>query len=191
MYMGDKRIKLDIGAITASPKEGGNFVFFLYRSGMDKCLAVPLTPPDMHAVLANFKQLSDEGIQIHNVFANVLREYRIEVLEIVIVKESEKSDFSSELLLFDGEKEFKTKAGFADGIIMAKIFGSPIYATSDLMEKYATVPDEVHKGIFNNGSIEQKLKMQLEEAVKAEDYEKAEKINNKINFLKNKSKDKF
>ena len=35
-----KRIRLDIGALTASPKEGGKFLFFLYKENMDRCLPI-------------------------------------------------------------------------------------------------------------------------------------------------------
>ena len=49
-----KRVRLDIGALAASAEGGGSFTFFLYREGLDKCLPVPLTPPEMHAMLSPY-----------------------------------------------------------------------------------------------------------------------------------------
>lgn len=55
LYLIMKRIRLDIGAVTATPENGGSFMFFLYKDGLENCLRVKITPGDMHAVLANFK----------------------------------------------------------------------------------------------------------------------------------------
>ena len=79
-----KRVRLDIGALAATPENGGSFTFFLYREGLDKCLPVPLTPPEMHAMLSNFKQDRDE-LTIQRVFSKVLQEYRVELLEVSII----------------------------------------------------------------------------------------------------------
>ena len=57
-----KRIRLDIGAFTASSEEGGKFLFFLYKEKMDRCLSVGLTPPQMHSVLTVFKNGEKEQI---------------------------------------------------------------------------------------------------------------------------------
>ena len=69
-----RRVRLDIGAVAASPEDGGSFTFFLYREGMDKCLPVPLTPPQMHSVLSYFKQLPDSTLSIHSLLTRVLQD---------------------------------------------------------------------------------------------------------------------
>ena len=100
-----KRIRLDIGALTASPEDGGSFMFFLYREGMDKSLPVKLSPPDMHAVLSNFNKQEGGGTTIHTLFSSTLQQFRIELLEVTVTKENDEAPFTCELLLFDGEKE--------------------------------------------------------------------------------------
>ena len=175
-----KRIRLDIGALTASPDNGGSFMFFLYREGMNKCLPVKLSPPDMHAVLANFNQPQMPGITVHGVFQQVLQQYRIELLEVTVLRNDQDNIFETELLFFDGEKEAKQTAGFIDGVILAKSFACPIYTDEALMEKYASTIDLVSEKIVKKEIHLQRLKEELEKAVVAEDYERASEIKKAI-----------
>lgn len=178
-----KRIRLDIGALTASPDNGGSFMFFLYREGMNKCLPVKLTPPQMHAVLTNFNQQEPQGITIHNVFHSTLQQFRIELLEVTVIRDNDADAFATELLMFDGEKEVKQKADFIDGVILAKSFACPIYTTDALMEQYASTIDIVSEKMVKKEIRLQKLKEELNQAVAAEDYERAAEINRTIEEL--------
>ena len=179
-----KRIRLDIGALTASPDNGGSFMFFLYREGMNKCLPVKLSPPDMHAVLANFNQPQQvPGITVHGLFLSTLQKYRIELLEVIVVRDEENDSFATQLLFFDGEKEVMQQAGFIDGIILAKSFACPIYTDEALMDKYSSTIDIVSEKIVKKETHLQKLKEELAKAVAAEDYERAAEINKAIGEL--------
>ena len=93
-----KRVRLDIGALAATPEDGGSFTFFLYREGLDKCLPVPLSPPEMHAMISNFKHDGSENT-IQKVFSKVLQEYRIELLEISIVNNEQQEEDSANRFL--------------------------------------------------------------------------------------------
>lgn len=178
-----KRIRLDIGALTASPEDGGSFMFFLYREGMNKCLPVKLSPPDMHAVLSNFNRQEGQGDTIHNLFCNTLQQFRIELLEVTVIRDDQDNGFACEMLLFDGEKEIKQTSGFIDGVIMAKLFTCPIYTDEHLMDKYASAIDLVSEKIVKKEIHLQKLKEELDNAVAAEDYERAAEISKAIDEL--------
>ena len=184
-----KRIRLDIGALTASPNDGGNFMFFLYREGMDKCLPVKLTPPDMHAVLANFNTPAPTGGTVHNLMHTTLQEFRIELLEVTVIRDEQDKEFATQLLFFDGEREVTRNAGFIDGVILAKTFACPIYIEEGTMEKYASTIDIVSEKIVSKEIHLQKLKEELANAIAAEDYEKAAKINKLIEELNNDTKE--
>lgn len=178
-----KRIRLDIGALTASPDNGGSFMFFLYREGMNKCLPVKLTPPQMHAVLTNFNHQQPQGITVHSVFHATLQQFRIELLEVTVIRDDDAGTFATELLLFDGEKEVRQKSEFIDGIILAKSFACPIYTTESLMEQYASTIDIVSEKAVKKEIRLQKLKEELSQAVAAEDYERAAELNRAIGEL--------
>lgn len=186
-----RRVRLDIGAVAASPEDGGSFTFFLYREGMDKCLPVPLTPPQMHSVLSYFKQLPDSTLSIHSLLTRVLQDYRIELLEVSIVRSEEEgvenNGFVSELLFFDGDKEVKELAGFVDGIILSKNFSCPIYISEELMEQYAQTIDSQSKDVLDRETLLKKLKEELQEAINNEEYEKASELSRRIESLKNKN----
>lgn len=175
-----KRIRLDIGALTASPEGGGSFMFFLYREGMDKCLPVKLTPPEMHAVLSNFNQTSGNTPTIHSKFFSTLQSFRIELLEVTVARDAEDENFTAQLLFFDGEKEVTETTGFIDGIIMAKAFACPIYIGEELMEKYASKMDLISDKAVKKEIRLQKLKEELSNAIAAEDYERAAQLKKAI-----------
>ena len=179
-----KRIRLDIGAFTASSEEGGKFFFFLYKEKMDRCLSVSLTPPQMHSVLSVFKNGEKEQIPLHVTVKNILESYGVELLEIEIIRNEEYSRFYSRLLLFDGEKEFKTDADFIDGIIMAKLFGAPIYVDEPLMEQYSVAMEGSPKETIQTDAIVKKMEDALSPAVRDEEYERAEVIKRRIEELK-------
>ena len=192
-----KRIRLDIGALAASPQDGGSFMFFLYREGMDRCLPVSLTPPEIHAVLSNFKADSTE-ISVHNVFSKLLQKFRIELLEVSIIhnddnvkpnsNNKQEGCFCAELLFFDGESEVREIAGFVDGIILSKQFGAPIYIAEELMDKYSKGIDSYSKDVLNSEAILNKLKEELQSAINNEEYERAAQITKKIEELKKSDK---
>ena len=179
-----KRIRLDIGAFTASSEEGGKFLFFLYKEKMDRCLSVGLTPPQMHSVLTVFKNGEKEQIPLHVTVKNILERYGVELLEIEIVRNEEYGRFYSRLLLFDGEREFKTDADFIDGIIMAKLFGAPIYIDEPLMEQYSVAMENSPKETIQTDAIIRKMEDALSQAVRDEEYERAEVIKRRIEELK-------
>jgi bifunctional DNase/RNase len=120
------------------------------------------------------------GITVHGVFQSVLQQYRIELLEVTVIRNDGNEAFETELLLFDGEKEVKQIAGFIDGVILAKSFACPIYTDEALMEKYASTIDIVSEKIVKKEIHLQKLKEELEKAVTAEDYERAAEIKKAI-----------
>ncbi|MBR5857091.1 MAG: bifunctional nuclease family protein [Bacteroidales bacterium] len=185
-----RRVRLDIGAVAASPEEGGSFTFFLYREGMDRCLPVPLTPPQMHSILSNFKQLPGSSISMQSLFAEVLQQYRIELLEVSIVRSEDESaqennGFVSELLFFDGDKEIKQVAGFVDGIILSKSFSCPIYISEELLERHAKGIDVQSKDLLDKESLLNRLKEELQEAINNEEYERASEISKRIESIKN------
>ncbi len=200
-----KRIRLDIGALAASPEDGGSFMFFLYREGMDRCLPVSLTPPEMHAVLSNFK-LDTNEISVHNVFSKVVQKYRIELLEVEIIRAESRGEaleernesghtehadeiekhgcFQVELLFFDGESEVREIAGFIDGVILSKQFGAPIYISEELMDKYSQGMDDYSKEVLDTETLMKKLKEELQQAIDNEEYERAAEITKRIEKLK-------
>ncbi len=193
-----KRIRLDIGALAASPQDGGSFMFFLYREGMDRCLPVSLTPPQMHAVLSNFK-VDSTDISLHGAFSRIMQQYRIELLEVSIVRDDNIPDeellmeqgpekrvvggFLAELLLFDGESEVRELVDFIDGVILSKQFGAPIYIAEELMDKYAKSIDTYSRDVLDGEALLKKLKEELQSAINNEEYERAAEISKRIEKL--------
>lgn len=187
-----KRIRLTVGALTATPQDGGRFTFFLSQEGGDRCIVVSLDPPQMHTMLQNFKE-SDSGdsFTIHSVFEKLLKSYRIELMEIEVSHDDNLNEFYSDLLFFDGEKEVKERLSVADGIILAKKFAAPLYISKYLMDKWGVKVDLPEMEIMRRGMADELdfLEEKLQQAVETEDYERAAIINKEIEKLR-KSKGK-
>ena len=182
-----KRIRLTLGALTTSPQESGSFAFFLYQDRSDRCIVISLTPPQMHAMFVNLKDDANSEFEVHSVFERVLREYRIELLEIEIVKREGANEFMSEILLFDGEREVKKQIAIVDGIILAKKFDAPLYISSKLMDECSVTVNTPYNIQLKGEEKKDRLAHLLElfnYAIDREDYERASVINCEIEALK-------
>lgn len=187
-----KRIRLTVGALTATPQDGGRFTFFLSQEGGDRCIVVSLDPPQMHTMLQNFKEGdSGDSFTIHSVFEKLLKSYRIELMEIEVSHDDNLNEFYSDLIFFDGEKEVKERLSVADGIILAKKFAAPLYVSKYLMDKWGVKVDLPEMEIMKRGMADELdfLEEKLQQAVETEDYERAAIINKEIEKLR-KSKGK-
>ncbi len=175
-----KRVRLNIGALSASSQDGGTFMFFLYKQDSNKCIPVNLSPNEMHTLLVNFNKMNDGLISVHSVFQKLLREFRVELLENTIIRDDKDNNFVSELLFFDGEKEITMQASFVDGIILSKEFGTPIYTCQELIDKFGVLVDDYSDTILQKQDKLAMYKKLLKEAIDREDYENAAKISELI-----------
>lgn len=186
-----KRIRLDIGAFTATAGQGGKYLFFLYRENMERGLPVTLTPPQMHSVLTLFKAGDFGTIPVHSIFEKILRFYGVTLLEVEVEREREDEAFTSRLLLFNGEKELRQRADFIDGIILAKLFGTPIYINEELMERYSVRMDSASAGESIEAEEQiKRLSVALQRAIESEEYEQAESIKRRMEELKKRKNSK-
>ncbi len=183
----EKRVRLTVGALTATPQDGGKFTFFLCQEGEDRCIALPLDPPQMHTMLLNFKESErGDGVTIHSVFEKLLKSYSIELLEIDVSHDDSINEFYADLLFFNGKEEVKERLPVTDGIILAKKFAAPLYIAEHLMDKWGVKVDlpemEIMKKCMPDKT--ESLQESLRQAIDEEDYEKAAIINKKIEKLR-------
>ena len=182
-----KRIRLTVGALTATPQDGGKFTFFLCQEEGNKCIVISLDPPQMHTMLLNFKESErGESFTIHSVFEKILKSYRIELMEINVAHDDAINEFYADLLFYDGEKEVKERLSVADGIILAKKFAAPLYISEFLMDKWGIKMDLPEMEIMKKEMADEieLLEESLKRAVDEENYEKAAVINREIEKLR-------
>ena len=182
-----KRIRLTVGALTATPQDGGKFTFFLCQEEGNKCIVISLDPPQMHTMLLNFKESErGESFTIHSVFEKILKSYRIELMEISVAHDDAINEFYADLLFYDGEKEVKERLSVADGIILAKKFAAPLYISEFLMDKWGIKMDLPEMEIMKKEMADEieLLEESLKRAVDEENYEKAAVINREIEKLR-------
>ena len=182
-----KRIRLTVGALAASPQDGGRFTFFLCQEGENRCIVVSLDPPQMHTMLLNFKSDNEtESFTIHSVMEKILKAYRIELLEIEVGHDDSINEFYTEVLFFNGEKEVRERLSVTDGIILAKKFAAPLYISEYLLDKWGVKMDLPEMDIMKKSLMADEvefLKENLRQAVDSEDYERAAVINREIEKL--------
>ena len=182
-----KRIRLTVGALTATPQDGGKFTFFLCQEEGNKCIVISLDPPQMHTMLLNFKESErGESFTIHSVFEKILKSYRIELMEISVAHDDAINEFYADLLFYDGEKEVKERLSVADGIILAKKFAAPLYISEFLMDKWGIKMELPEMEIMKKEMADEieLLEESLKRAVDEENYEKAAVINREIEKLR-------
>ncbi|MCI1779507.1 MAG: DUF151 domain-containing protein [Bacteroidales bacterium] len=182
-----KRIRLDIGALTAFSTEKGKYIFFLYAKGSDKCLYVPLTPPDVHNLLANFKGVEGQTFPFHSLISTVLKCYYVSLEEVSITYRQDDGKFYSRLH-FLGDRDIYKDADFIDGIILSKLFSCPIYISEKLFNSHAVKAELSLKGEISSTVYRAGLEKSLNSAMTEERYEEAETIYSELKKLEKEEK---
>ncbi len=175
-----KRVRLDVGAISANSEREDSFYFFLYCNELKKGISANLTPAEMHSILSNFKKIKEDAISTQTLLYSVLSTYNIELLDVMIVRRADNKEFASNLMFYNGVEEELLEASFVDGVILSKSFGAPIYIDESLMKKYSVSIDSIIEKNVKKETRISNLKVQLQEAIKVEDYERAAIISEEI-----------
>ncbi|MDE6315993.1 MAG: bifunctional nuclease family protein, partial [Muribaculaceae bacterium] len=94
--------------------------------------------------------------------------------------------FYSELRFTDGERRVNIDSRTSDAIAIAMRTGAPIYTTSDILHECGFIlendpmPSPSAETVSDDEPTEEQLRQMLDEAIKAENYEEAARINSLI-----------
>jgi len=187
------KVRLRVLEVGVADNQADNYILILGEYGGNRRLPVVIPPMEAQAIAVQLEKISPAHPLVHDLFFNAVSSFGVEMLEVNITA-FKNGIFSSEVILFDGEKEKTFKARTSDAIALALRFRCSIFATSDVMELAGiTIEEEpeeepdtpMHDNKFM-GAVDlknysnQELERMLDEFVEKEEYEMATAIRDEL-----------
>lgn len=184
--MSRNKTELRVLSLSFSQEESGAYALLLGEMDGERQLAVIIGASEAQAILLEMRGLKSPRPLSHQLFASVIEALNVRLLRVLIYK-VEKGLFYSYLFLQTENSIIRVDARTSDAIAIAMCLQSPIFIYEDLLEREKlklenkdTLPDDTSA---QQPPIEI-IKKALEEAVEAEEYEKAALLRDLINNYK-------
>lgn len=195
-----QKIKLNILGLSVSQSQSGAYALVLAEEDGDRRIPIIIGPIEAQSIAIQLEGLKPPRPLTHDLFKQMATAFGIEVTEIIIYK-LEEGIFYSELICTRNEKQIIIDSRTSDAVALSLRFNCPIYTTEEIISRAGIViefendqgQEEWHQSVSDEplrGKHEYEkytsaeLNQMLNNAVSAEDYEKASAIRDEINRRK-------
>ncbi len=200
-----KKIKLSVLGISYSQTQSGAYALVLSEDDGDRRLPIIIGGFEAQAIVIKLENLNPPRPLTHDLFRNFSELMKADLKEVFIHK-LEEGVFYSQLIIKKDGKEIIMDSRTSDAVALALRFNCPIYIAEEIMDKAGIVIKENEYEDVENTASQQpgsrktsppelselsisELKVKLEEAIKAEDYERAAFIKDEIDKREGKGKE--
>lgn len=185
--MSRNKTELRVLSLSFSQEESGAYALLLGEMDGERQLAVIIGASEAQAILLEMRGLKSPRPLSHQLFASVIEALNVRLLRVLIYK-VEKGLFYSYLFLQTENSILRVDARTSDAIAIAMCLQSPIFIYEDLLEREKLNLENKKTQSDDTLAKEQPpieiIKKALEEAVEAEEYEKAALLRDLINNYK-------
>lgn len=185
--MSRNKTELRVLSLSFSQEESGAYALLLGEMDGERQLAVIIGASEAQAILLEMRGLKSPRPLSHQLFASVIEALNVRLLRVLIYK-VEKGLFYSYLFLQTENSILRVDARTSDAIAIAMCLQSPIFIYEDLLEREKLNLENKKMQSDDTLAKEQppieSIKRALEEAVEAEEYEKAALLRDLINNYK-------
>ncbi len=186
------KIRIRIAGLSYSQTRSGAYALILEEEdGNHRRLPVIIGTAEAQSIAIQLENLKPYRPLTHDLFVSMANSFRIEVLEVNIIK-LEEGIFYSEIVCKREHAIIKIDSRTSDAVAIALRFHAPIYVTEEIMDKAAMVFDDENQTVEKDESetkedtynfqnlTEEELKKKMDEAVKNEEYELASLIRDEL-----------
>lgn len=185
--MSRNKTELRVLSLSFSQEESGAYALLLGEMDGERQLAVIIGASEAQAILLELKGIRSPRPLSHQLFASVIEALNVRLLRVLIYK-VEKGLFYSYLFLQTENSIIRVDARTSDAIAIAMYLQSPIFIYEDLLEREKLNLENKKTQSDDTLAKEQppieSIKRALEDAVEAEEYEKAALLRDLINNYK-------
>lgn len=195
-----QKIKLNILGLSVSQSQSGAYALVLAEENGDRRIPIIIGPIEAQSIAIQLEGLKPPRPLTHDLFKNMASAFDIFVTEVVIYK-LEEGIFFSELVCMRNEKQIVIDARTSDAVALSLRFNCPIYTTKEIIERAGIVidfeneqnPEDWNRSLGDEPTrgkqeyekyTSAELSQMLNDAIHAEDYEKASAIRDEINRRK-------
>lgn len=196
-----EKTELEINGLTQSQASIHSSAFILLLKEIDgpRTLPIVIAHPEAQSIAIELEKMKPKRPFTHDLFKTFASAYGIELIEVIIYDLKE-GIFYAKLICEQGGNRVEIDSRTSDAVALAVRFNCPIYTYEFILRLAGTDPDKdvkeekkaeakpkkakAQKVKTAQQSIEE-LELNLEKALEVEDYEKASKIRDQINKIKN------
>lgn len=192
--MNKKKIRLNILGLSYSQTQSGAYALVLAEEEGERRIPIIIGGVEAQSIAIKLEGLEPPRPLTHDLFLNFARAFHIELQEVVIYK-LEEGIFYSELVCIKNNDTLRIDSRTSDAVALALRFNCPIFTYEEILSKAGIVLDfgdtkePVPSGKptttkpsgnpLASKSLDE-LQVMLNEAVEAENYEKASEIRDEI-----------
>lgn len=196
-----EKTELQINGLTQSQASihSSAFILLLKEIKGPRTLPIVIAHPEAQSIAIELEKMKPKRPFTHDLFKTFASSYGIDLKEVIIYDLKE-GIFYAKLICDQGGNIVEIDSRTSDAVALAVRFNCPIYTYEFILRLAGTDPEKETKEIKEDPvrpkkakaqkvktvqqSIEE-LELSLEKALEVEDYEKASKIRDQINRIKN------
>lgn len=195
--MSMEKIRLNILGLSVSQSQSGAYALVLAEEKGDRRIPIIIGPIEAQSIAIQLEGLKPPRPLTHDLFKVMASSFDIVILEVIIYK-LEEGIFYSELVCQREDVRITIDSRTSDAVALALRFNCPIYTTEDILNRAGIViefENEHGQDDWNQSIVDEptrgkheyekytssELNQMLENAIQAEDYEKASAIRDEIN----------
>ncbi len=192
-------IQVDIIGLSTSPSSGGAYALVLGEISGNRRLPIIIGAFEAQAIALELEKIQPPRPMTHDLLRDAFEALDVEVTEVV-VDELREGTFFAKVHYADGDGEHQLDARPSDAVALAVRVDAPIFVAPMVMEEAgiaaeeegisALSPSSSSSSSSSSGEAEQggtpleRMERQLEKAIDEEDYERAAKLRDEIEQLK-------
>lgn len=193
-----KRVQLRVLGISYSQIQSGAYALILAEINGPVRLPVVVGAMEAQSIAIRLENITPPRPMTHDLFSHLMASYGLHLLEVFIYK-FEDGIFSSAMTFIDENgKTVTLDARTSDAIAIAMRENSPIFTTPQIVRETGFTMENVSGESSADGSGDgtpeeapaedrhtrlKKLREEMQKAIEAEAYEKAQSLNREINTL--------
>ena len=201
--MNKKKVKLNILGLSYSQTQSGAYALVLAEEEGDRCIPIIIGGVEAQSIAIKLEGLEPPRPLTHDLFLNFARAFDVELTEVLIYK-LEEGIFYSELVCTRSSEVIRIDSRTSDAVALALRFNCPIYTYEEILAKAGIVldfgdtkessdtssptstpsPRSKSSSQSDNNPLASKtlaeLQAMLDQAVEAENYERASEIRDEI-----------
>ncbi len=192
-----QKVKLNILGLSVSQSQSGAYALVLAEENGDRRIPIIIGPVEAQSIAIQLEGLKPPRPLTHDLFKQLANAFDIEITEVIIYK-LEEGIFYSELVCIRDKKPIVIDSRTSDAVAIALRFDCPIYTYEEILQRAGIViefenehsQEEWHQPASEDMSrgthkyekyTSSELTQMLDNAIGAEDYEKASAIRDEIN----------
>lgn len=191
-----EKVKIEILGLSSSQSQStGSFALVLGEVEGERRLPIIIGMFEAQAIALEIEKITPNRPMTHDLFKSFAGAFNYEILEIII-SDLKEGIFFAKIICTDGEKTIEVDSRPSDAIAIGIRFDVPFYTYETVLseagiiltddeeivdEEEEEVSLESKKGDRLQDFTVDKLNEMLDEALKAEDYERAASIRDEIN----------